>query len=80
VDPERQPPRTPNFKVFLLVGAFVGFLVGVAVALFGPEAGNYTTNTAIGYLGVLGAVIGLGGGGVVALVVDFVNHRSGPRA
>lgn len=80
MDPERQPPRTPNFTIFLLVGAFVGFVVGAAVALLGPQAGTYTTNTAIGYLGVLGAVLGLGLGGVVALVVDFLNHRSGPRA
>jgi hypothetical protein len=80
VDPERQPPRTPNFTVFLLGGAFVGFLVGLVLAFLGPEAGNYTTNTAIGYLGALGAVIGLGLGAVVALLVDFLSHRSDPRA
>lgn len=78
MSPERT--RTPNFKVFLIWGAIVGFAVGAVIAITGPQAGQYSTNTAIGYLGVLGAVIGLGLGGVVALVVDFVRHRSGPPA
>lgn len=75
-----EPPRTPNFKLFLLVGAALGFAVGAIIALLGPDAGNYTTNTAIGYLGVMGALIGLGAGGAAALVIDWLRHRSGPQA
>lgn len=75
-----EPPRTPNFTRFLVVGAVVGFVVGAVIAIVGPQAGNYSTNTAIGYLGVLGAVVGLGLAGATALVVDWLRHRSGPEA
>jgi uncharacterized membrane protein YphA (DoxX/SURF4 family) len=78
VSPE--PARTPNFTRFLLVGAVLGFVVGAAIAVIGPRAGNYSTNTAIGYLGVLGAVIGLALAGAVALVLDWLRHRSDPEA
>ena len=78
MNPERS--RTPNFTRFLIVGAVLGFVVGAIVAVVGPQAGNYTTNTAVGYLGALGAVLGLALGGVVALVVDWLRHRSGPEA
>lgn len=79
-NPERlEPPRTPNFTRYLVVGAVLGFVVGAAIALVGPDAGNYTSNTAIGYLGVFGAVIGLALGGLVAIVLDWLRHRSGPQ-
>jgi purine-cytosine permease-like protein len=78
VNPER--PRTPNFTRFLVIGAILGFVVGAAVAVVGPQAGNYSTNTAVGYLGVLGAVLGVALAGIVALVVDWLRHRSGPQA
>lgn len=78
MNPERS--RTPNFTRFLIVGAVLGFVVGAIVAGVGPQAGNYSTNTAVGYLGALGAVLGLALGGVVALVVDWLRHRSGPEA
>jgi hypothetical protein len=78
VSPE--PPRTPNFTRFLLAGAVLGFVVGAIIAIIGPQAGNYSTNTAIGYLGVLGAVIGLALAGAVALLLDWLRHRSGPQA
>jgi hypothetical protein len=78
VDPERS--RTPSFKFFLVTGAVLGFVVGAVVAITGPDASNYSSGTAIGYLGVLGAVIGLALGGGIALLVDFLRHRSGPQA
>lgn len=78
MDPE--PSRTPSFKVFLIAGAVVGFVVGAIFAIRGPEAGNYSSSTAVGYLGVLGAVIGLALGGGIALLVDALRHRSGPPA
>lgn len=75
-----EPPRTPNFMRYLALGALLGFVVGAAFALVGPDAGNYSTNTAIGYLGVFGALIGLALGGAVALVLDWLRHRSGPES
>jgi uncharacterized protein involved in exopolysaccharide biosynthesis len=78
VNPER--PRTPNFTRFLVIGAILGFIMGAVFAVVGPQAGNYSTNTAVGYLGALGAVLGLALAGVVALVIDWLRHRSGPQA
>lgn len=78
MDPEHT--RTPSFKVFLIAGAVIGFVVGAIFAITGPEASNYSSGTAIGYLGVLGAVIGLALGGGIALLVDALRHRSGPPA
>jgi purine-cytosine permease-like protein len=78
VNPER--PRTPNFTRFLVIGAILGFVVGAAIAVIGPQAGNYSTNTAVGYLGALGAVLGLALAGATALVIDWLRHRSGPQA
>lgn len=78
MNPER--PRTPNFTRFLVVGAILGLAVGAVIGVVGPQAGNYSTNTAVGYLGALGAVLGLAVGGAVALVIDWLRHRSGPEA
>lgn len=78
MNPER--PRTPNFTRFLVIGAILGFVVGAAIAVIGPQAGNYSTNTAVGYLGALGAVLGLALAGATALVIDWLRHRSGPQA
>ncbi len=78
MNPERS--RTPNFTRFLIVGAILGFIVGAVVGVLGPQAGNYSTNTAVGYLGALGALLGLALAGVTALVVDWLRHRSGPEA
>ena len=77
--PERS--RIPNFKRFLITGAVVGFVVGVLFALRepgGPSSAttvSYDPSAAIGYLGALGAFLGAGLAGIVALLLDTSGRK-----
>jgi uncharacterized membrane protein len=63
-------PRIPDFKRFLITGAVLGFLVGAAVSLLGEQVENYTPVTGALYIGALGAFLGTGLAGVLAIVLD----------
>ena len=71
-----QPARIPNYKRFLLTGAFVGLAVGVWLGLREPggpsyhETVQYSMGTAVAFLAALGALIGAGIAGVVAILLD----------
>jgi hypothetical protein len=66
--PERQ--RIPNFKRFLITGAVLGFLVGVALSLRGGDVQGYSTTSGALYIGALGALLGTGAAGVLGILLD----------
>lgn len=68
----RQPTRrrSPRFARFIVTGALVGFLVGAAIAVFTDPAASYSTASAIGYLGAMGAGIGALLAALVAVLLD----------
>ena len=69
-----QPPqkvrRTPNFTAFLLTGGLLGFLAGFLLSVFGPGDPGYDGSSALGFLGLIGAGLGLLAGGLVAVLLD----------
>jgi uncharacterized membrane protein len=79
VSPAARPPR---FLPFILTGAVLGFLAGAVVSVGGwledPDptiASNYDTSAGIGYLGVLGAILGGLLAAVVAVLIDQRRNR-----
>lgn len=78
------PVRRPNHLRVLIYGALAGFVLGGFLGAFrGFEssarttAGDYSTSTAVGYLGLLGAVVvGLLAAGVSVLVETLSERRN----
>lgn len=67
--PEHQP-RVPNFKRFLITGAVIGFVIGVAISIRGDEVQGYSTTSGALYIGAFGAFIGTGLAGIVGILLD----------
>lgn len=69
-----QPPqkvhRTPNFTAFLLTGGVLGLLAGFALSVFGAGDPRYDGSAALGFLGLIGAALGVLAGGLVAVLLD----------
>lgn len=77
--------RRPNHLRVLIIGAVVGFALGAFFGVYrGVEAGServaqgtYSTSTAVGYLGLLGAlVVGLLAAGVSVLLEVLSERRN----
>ncbi|WP_404385458.1 hypothetical protein LL946_05185 [Knoellia locipacati] len=76
--------RRPNHLRVLIIGAIVGFGIGAFLGVYrGLEssarttAGEYSTSTAVGYLGLLGAiVVGLLAAGVSVLIETLSERRN----
>jgi hypothetical protein len=62
--------RDPKFSAFIVTGALIGFVVGSAIAFVGPDADRYDFTTALGYLAVLGGLLGALGGALVAVLLS----------
>ncbi|KGN34422.1 hypothetical protein N802_12890 [Knoellia sinensis KCTC 19936] len=77
-------PRSPNHLRVLIVGAVLGFAIGAFLGVYrGMESssrvaqGEYSTATAVGYLGLLGAlVVGLLAAGVSVLIESVSERRN----
>ena len=84
VDVVSSQVRRPNHIRALVIGALVGFALGGAMGIyrgFEPSArtaaGEYSASTAVGYLGLLGAlVVGLLAGGVSVLLEAISERRN----
>ncbi|NHA69979.1 hypothetical protein [Phycicoccus flavus] len=79
------PPRSPRFLRIIVTGAVLGFLAGAVLATGGwlqdessvlTQQGQYSANTSIGYLGLLGAGLMALLAAVVALGIDWWQRRS----
>lgn len=76
--------RRPNHFRILVTGAVVGFVIGAFFGVFRGlessgrvEQGDYSTSSAVGYLGLLGAlVVGLLAAGVSVLLEVLSERRN----
>jgi len=66
----RKIRRTPRFTAFLVTGGIIGLLTGVLLSIVGPNATRYDASAALGFLGLIFAVLGVLVGGIVAVLVD----------
>ena len=72
------PPRRPRFLRIIVTGAVIGFVLGAVVAVGGwfenPDSvlsqASYSSTTAVGYLGLLGAAMFAIVAAVLALALD----------
>jgi uncharacterized protein involved in exopolysaccharide biosynthesis len=69
----------PKYGAFITTGVLAGLVAAVLVALLGPRS-QYSTSSAIGYLGSIFALLGgLAGAGLAVLIERRQNRRSGRR-
>lgn len=71
----------PNFKRFIITGALVGLVIGIFFGLrepggpsYHPEL-QYDDSTAAAFLGALGALLGAGVGGGLAVLLDRTGRQ-----
>ena len=76
------PVRRPNHLRVLIVGALVGFAIGGFLGVYrGLESssrvvqGEYSTSAAVGYLGLIGAVVVGLAAAAVSILVETVSER-----
>lgn len=71
--PRLRVRRAVNYPAFLLSGAVAGFVLGGLLELLGPTVSTgsvYTRESSLAFVAVLGALLGVVVGGVVALLLD----------
>ncbi len=72
--PRKQLPRkvrgTPRFSAFLLTGALAGLVIGFFLSVVGRVDSRYDASAALGFLGLIGAGLGMLAGGVIAVLLD----------
>ncbi len=82
MDRVNSPVRRPNHLRVLIIGAVVGFAIGAFLGVYGglePSSrvvqGEYSTSTAVGYLGILGAIVVGLLAAAVSIVIETVSER-----
>jgi len=66
----RKLRRSPRFTRFLITGGVVGLLIGVLLSLVGHPDARYDVSVAMGFLGLVCALLGVLVGGVIAVLLD----------
>ncbi|HEY5178226.1 MAG TPA: hypothetical protein VIJ07_00370 [Dermatophilaceae bacterium] len=62
--------RSPRFTAFLVTGGVIGLLIGVFLSLLGHPDTRYDASAALGFLGLICALLGVLVGGVIAVLLD----------
>ncbi|WP_394940120.1 hypothetical protein [Psychromicrobium sp. YIM B11713] len=71
--------RAPKYVPFLVAGGVVGLVV-TAIVAFALKDDQYDKGTIFGFFLVLITMVGVGLGGITALVFDFIGRRRAQRA
>ena len=67
--------RSPKYGTFMALGAGLGIVIGVILAVTQPALGEYSIEQIVGLLALMLGAIGLGVGAAVALLFDRVLAR-----
>lgn len=67
--------RAPRVSRFLIMGAVLGALVALVLALAFPENAEFTTAQVFGFLLLLCATVGVALGGLAAVIIDSSSAR-----
>ena len=62
--------RSPRFTSFLVTGGILGLLIGFFLSLVGHADTRYDSAAALGFLGLICALLGVLVGGVIAVLLD----------
>jgi hypothetical protein len=62
--------KAPKFTAFLLTGGLAGLLIGFFLSVIGPVDARYDGSAALGFLGLIGAGLGMLVGGIIAVLLD----------
>jgi hypothetical protein len=62
--------RSPRFTSFLVTGGIFGLLIGLSISLIGHPDTRYDASTAMGFLGLVCAGLGVLVGGTIAVLLD----------
>jgi hypothetical protein len=66
----RRAGRKPKFTAFLLSGALTGLVIGLFLSVSGPGDPRYDASAVLGFLGLIGAGLGMLIGGIIAVLLD----------
>ena len=66
----RKVRRKPKFTPFLVSGGLIGLLIGFFVSVSGPGDASYDASAVLGFLGLIGAGLGVLVGGIIAVLLD----------
>jgi hypothetical protein len=66
----RKVRRKPKFTAFLVTGALMGLLIGFFLSVSGPGDPSYDGSAVLGFLGLIGAGLGMLVGGIIAVLLD----------
>ncbi|GAB3256110.1 hypothetical protein [Arthrobacter pigmenti] len=81
--PERRPVtirRAPKIIPFLVLGALLGLICAGIIAFTGPESGQFSRGTVLGFFSALLLIPGLLLGAIAALVFDWLSVRRSRKA
>lgn len=67
--------RAPRYFRFMIAGAVLGVLVAFVLTISYPETATFTAGQVLGFLLLLCGAIGVGGGGLAAIIVDRAQRR-----
>lgn len=62
--------RAPLYRPFIATGFVLGAVLGVVLAVLGPDMEKFSRNAQAGYLGALFGLLGAALGGFVAVLLD----------
>ena len=71
-----QVRRSPKYGTFMALGAGLGVVIGVVLAVTQPAMAEYSIEQIIGYLALMLGAVGLAVGAAVALLLDRILSKS----
>ena len=67
--------RSPRYFRFMVAGACVGLIVALVLTVLFPEPAGFSFGQVFGFLAIVWIAVGVGGGSIVALLLDRVRSK-----